>query len=112
MLAREAASVLEFFSTSLSAGPSVRKENASGEGYNGTLTTMLDIIGRQTLLGRRMATFNRLILNHLTRPLARHLPGFGVIIHRGRISSAIWFVLGAARSVSTGANICSSRWLR
>jgi deazaflavin-dependent oxidoreductase (nitroreductase family) len=36
------------------------------------------------MLGRRMARFNRQILNRLTRPLARHLPGFGVIIHRGR----------------------------
>jgi deazaflavin-dependent oxidoreductase (nitroreductase family) len=38
------------------------------------------------LLGRRMARFNRLILNHLTRRPARHLPGFGVVIHRGRRS--------------------------
>ncbi len=38
------------------------------------------------MLGRRMARFNRQVLNHLTRPLARHLPGFGVIIHRGRRS--------------------------
>jgi deazaflavin-dependent oxidoreductase (nitroreductase family) len=33
-----------------------------------------------------MARFNRQVLNHLTRPLASHLPGFGVIIHHGRRS--------------------------
>jgi deazaflavin-dependent oxidoreductase (nitroreductase family) len=42
------------------------------------------------LLGRRMARFNRQVLNHLTRPLARRLPGFGVIIHRGRRSGRIY----------------------
>jgi deazaflavin-dependent oxidoreductase (nitroreductase family) len=35
-------------------------------------------------LGRRMARFNRQVTNRLTRPLARWLPGFGVIEHRGR----------------------------
>jgi deazaflavin-dependent oxidoreductase (nitroreductase family) len=33
-----------------------------------------------------MARFNRLITNRLTRPLARHLPGFGVVEHGGRRS--------------------------
>jgi deazaflavin-dependent oxidoreductase (nitroreductase family) len=37
-----------------------------------------------------MARFNRQVLNHLTRPPARHLPGFGVIIHRGRRSGRIY----------------------
>jgi deazaflavin-dependent oxidoreductase (nitroreductase family) len=37
-------------------------------------------------LGRRIARFNRLVTNHLTRPLARWLPGFGVIVHTGRKS--------------------------
>ena len=37
-----------------------------------------------------MARFNRQVLNHLTRPLARHLPGFGIIIHRGRRSGRIY----------------------
>jgi len=37
-----------------------------------------------------MARFNRQVLNHLTRPLARYLPGFGVIIHRGRRSGHIY----------------------
>lgn len=37
-----------------------------------------------------MARFNRQVLNHLTRPLARHLPGFGVIIHRGRRSGRVY----------------------
>ena len=37
-------------------------------------------------LGRRMAHLNRRVTNHLTRPLARRLPGFGVVIHIGRTS--------------------------
>jgi deazaflavin-dependent oxidoreductase (nitroreductase family) len=37
-----------------------------------------------------MARFNRQVLNHLTRPLARQLPGFGVIIHHGRRSGRIY----------------------
>lgn len=41
------------------------------------------------MLGRRMARFNRAVLNRLTRPLARRLPGFGVIVHRGRRSGRI-----------------------
>ena len=42
------------------------------------------------MLGRRMARFNRQVLNHLTRPVSRHLPGFGVVIHRGRRSGRIY----------------------
>jgi deazaflavin-dependent oxidoreductase (nitroreductase family) len=42
------------------------------------------------LLGRRMARFNRQVLNHLTRPLAHHFPGFGVIVHQGRRSGRIY----------------------
>ena len=38
------------------------------------------------LLGRRMARFNRRVTNRLTRPLARRLPGFGVVEHIGRRS--------------------------
>ena len=37
-------------------------------------------------LGRRMAHFNRRVTNRLTRPAARRLPGFGVVLHRGRRS--------------------------
>jgi deazaflavin-dependent oxidoreductase (nitroreductase family) len=37
-----------------------------------------------------MARFNRQVLNHLTRPLASQLPGFGVIIHRGRRSGRVY----------------------
>jgi deazaflavin-dependent oxidoreductase (nitroreductase family) len=33
-----------------------------------------------------MARFNRDVGNHLTRPLAARVPGFGVVIHRGRRS--------------------------
>ncbi|HEV2712591.1 MAG TPA: nitroreductase family deazaflavin-dependent oxidoreductase [Gaiellaceae bacterium] len=42
------------------------------------------------LLGRRMARFNRLITNRLTRPFARRLPGFGVVEHRGRHSGRLY----------------------
>src|SRR5207244_5246040 len=38
------------------------------------------------LFGRRTAHFNRRVTNHLTKPLARWLPGFGIIIHIGRKS--------------------------
>ena len=38
------------------------------------------------LLGRGVARFNRRFTNRLTRPLARWLPGFGVVIHAGRKS--------------------------
>jgi deazaflavin-dependent oxidoreductase (nitroreductase family) len=39
-----------------------------------------------TRLGRRTAHFNRHVTNRLTRPLAGRLPGFGVVVHRGRKS--------------------------
>ena len=42
------------------------------------------------MLGRRMARFNCQVLDHLTRPFARHLPGFGVIIHHGRRSGRVY----------------------
>ncbi|MFR9775588.1 nitroreductase family deazaflavin-dependent oxidoreductase [Micromonospora sp. MS34] len=38
------------------------------------------------VLPRRLAQFNRVATNQVTGPLARRLPGFGVIIHRGRRS--------------------------
>jgi deazaflavin-dependent oxidoreductase (nitroreductase family) len=38
------------------------------------------------LLGRRIAHFNRRVTNRLTRPFARWLPGFAVVIHPGRKS--------------------------
>jgi deazaflavin-dependent oxidoreductase (nitroreductase family) len=37
-------------------------------------------------LGRRIARVNRRFTNHLTRPFATRLPGFGVVIHTGRRS--------------------------
>ncbi|HKN42352.1 MAG TPA: nitroreductase family deazaflavin-dependent oxidoreductase [Propionibacteriaceae bacterium] len=33
---------------------------------------------------RWVARVNRRATNHITAPIARHTPGFGVIIHRGR----------------------------
>lgn len=38
------------------------------------------------LLGRRIAHFNRRVTNRITGPLAPRLPGFGVVVHRGRKS--------------------------
>jgi deazaflavin-dependent oxidoreductase (nitroreductase family) len=57
---------------------------------NAILIFTRDVLGNKPLLGRRMARFNRQVLNHLTRPLARDLPGFGVIIHRGRRSGHVY----------------------
>jgi deazaflavin-dependent oxidoreductase (nitroreductase family) len=39
-----------------------------------------------TRLGRRTARFNRRVTNRLTGRAARRLPGFGVVVHRGRKS--------------------------
>jgi deazaflavin-dependent oxidoreductase (nitroreductase family) len=39
-----------------------------------------------TALARKIAHFNKRVTNRLTRPLAPHLPGFGVIVHKGRAS--------------------------
>ena len=36
--------------------------------------------------GRWMAPFNKLVMNRLTMPVARRLPGFGVLVHTGRRS--------------------------
>jgi deazaflavin-dependent oxidoreductase (nitroreductase family) len=38
------------------------------------------------VLPRRLATFNRRVTNRVARPLAERLPGFGVVVHRGRRS--------------------------
>lgn len=35
-------------------------------------------------LSRRLARFNRRVTNPVARPMASRLPGFGVLIHRGR----------------------------
>jgi deazaflavin-dependent oxidoreductase (nitroreductase family) len=37
-------------------------------------------------LARKVAHFNKRFTNRLTRPLAPHLPGFGVVVHKGRTS--------------------------
>jgi deazaflavin-dependent oxidoreductase (nitroreductase family) len=37
-------------------------------------------------LARRIAHFNKRVTNRVTRPLAPHLPGFGVVLHTGRTS--------------------------
>jgi deazaflavin-dependent oxidoreductase (nitroreductase family) len=39
---------------------------------------------------RWVARVNRRATNHLTAPFARHLPGFGVIVHRGRKSHQVY----------------------
>jgi deazaflavin-dependent oxidoreductase (nitroreductase family) len=38
------------------------------------------------VLPRRVARFNRVVTNRITGPLAGWLPGFGVVVHRGRRS--------------------------
>jgi deazaflavin-dependent oxidoreductase (nitroreductase family) len=38
------------------------------------------------VLARKIARFNKRVTNRLTRPLARYLPGFGVVAHVGRRS--------------------------
>jgi deazaflavin-dependent oxidoreductase (nitroreductase family) len=38
-------------------------------------------------LGQRMARFNGRVTNRITRPFARRLIGFGVVVHRGRRSN-------------------------
>jgi deazaflavin-dependent oxidoreductase (nitroreductase family) len=38
------------------------------------------------VLPRRLARVNRVITNRLTAPVARWLPGFGVLVHHGRRS--------------------------
>jgi len=35
-------------------------------------------------LPRSVARFNRALTSHVARPMARHLPGFGVVVHVGR----------------------------
>jgi deazaflavin-dependent oxidoreductase (nitroreductase family) len=47
-------------------------------------------------LARRIAHFNKRVTNRITRPLAPHLPGFGVVVHTGRRSG---------RSYETPVNI-------
>ena len=37
-------------------------------------------------LPRRLARFNRVVTNRVTRPFAAFLPGFAVVVHRGRRS--------------------------
>jgi hypothetical protein len=37
-------------------------------------------------VARRLAHFNRRFTNHVARPLAMLLPGFGVVVHTGRRS--------------------------
>ena len=37
-------------------------------------------------LAKKIAHFNKRVTNRLTRPLAPHLPGFGVVLHTGRTS--------------------------
>jgi deazaflavin-dependent oxidoreductase (nitroreductase family) len=37
-------------------------------------------------LPRSVGRFNRLVTNHVSRPVAGHVPGFGVVVHAGRKS--------------------------
>ena len=68
-------------------------------------------------LPRGLAAFNRRVTNHVTGPFARWLPGFGVIVHRGRRSQREYrspanvFVAGGGYVVALtyGAN---SDWVK
>ncbi|WP_199432719.1 nitroreductase family deazaflavin-dependent oxidoreductase [Qaidamihabitans albus] len=42
------------------------------------------------VLPRRLARFNRVVTNRITRPFAGALPGFGVVTHRGRGSGRLY----------------------
>jgi deazaflavin-dependent oxidoreductase (nitroreductase family) len=39
---------------------------------------------------KRVGRWNRVGANRLTRPILRHLPGFGVVEHRGRRSGRVF----------------------
>ncbi|MGE5274584.1 MAG: nitroreductase family deazaflavin-dependent oxidoreductase [Verrucomicrobiota bacterium] len=41
-------------------------------------------------LSRRVARFNERVTNRLARPVARHAPGFGVVVHTGRTSGRVY----------------------
>jgi deazaflavin-dependent oxidoreductase (nitroreductase family) len=41
-------------------------------------------------LSRRVARFNERVTNRLTRPVARHAPWFGVVVHTGRSSGRVY----------------------
>lgn len=68
-------------------------------------------------LPRGLAAFNRRVTNHVTGPFARWLPGFGIIVHRGRRSQREYrspanvFVAGGGYVVALtyGAN---SDWVK
>ena len=38
------------------------------------------------VLSQRIARFNRVVTNRISKPVADRLPGFGVIVHKGRKS--------------------------
>lgn len=39
---------------------------------------------------RRVARFNRIVLNRITRRFAGHMPGFAIVVHRGRNSGRLY----------------------
>lgn len=41
-------------------------------------------------LPRVLGRFNRAVTNHILGPLAAYLPGFGIVIHRGRTSGRVY----------------------
>ena len=52
-----------------------------GRGFDRVLGKMVAMV-----LPKGLALFNRAVTNRVTRPLAWWLPGFGVVVHRGRRS--------------------------
>jgi deazaflavin-dependent oxidoreductase (nitroreductase family) len=66
---------------------------------------------------RWLARVNRRAANHLTAPFARYVPGFGVIIHRGRKTDRVYqtpVMVFAAPDGYTVALIygAESQWVR
>ncbi len=41
-------------------------------------------------LPRRLGRFNRAVTNHITRPFASVLPGFAIVVHRGRRTGRVY----------------------
>jgi deazaflavin-dependent oxidoreductase (nitroreductase family) len=68
-------------------------------------------------LPRRLARFNRVVTNRVTYPIARTVPGFGIVLHTGRRSGRAYRTPVNAFRTPTGYVIAltygaDSDWLR
>jgi deazaflavin-dependent oxidoreductase (nitroreductase family) len=68
-------------------------------------------------LPKRLARFNRVVTNRVTYPIARTVPGFGVVLHTGRRSGRAYRTPVNAFRTPTGYVIAltygtDSDWLR